>query len=489
MPKKVVVIGAGFGGLSAAAYLARDGYDVTVLEKNSMPGGRAMVHKTKGFTFDLGPSWYMMPDVFDDFFAHFGKKTKDYYQLEQLRPSYRIYTKDAMYDMNSSKDGANELFESLEPGSSVRLQKLLKKTKKEYEMVREKLLELDYSNPVDLISRQSVTMVSNPKLLQSYHKRIAQYVKNEDLQKILEFMVVFMGGSPDNIPALYTLLAHVDLGLGIWYPKGGFGAVVQGFEKLGKELGATYQYNKEVTKIESHQGNVVAVWVGKERIACDAVVANADYHFVETQLLESNYQAYSQKYWDKKTLSPSGLMIYLGVDKKVEGLLHHTMFFDSDWHKHFGQVFEQHQWSDAPLFYVGTPSKTDSTVAPKGNENIFILAPMTNGYKPTKAQQEALAKSLVQRMEQKMGTKFAKNIRVQEIRSAEYFEQTFNAYKGNAFGLAHTLTQSAFFRPRLSSKKLKNLFYAGQYTNPGTGVPMVVISGKIAARLVNEKFN
>lgn len=489
MPKKVVVIGAGFGGLSAAAYLARDGYDVTVLEKNPIPGGRAMVQKTKGFTFDLGPSWYMMPDVFDDFFESFGKKVSDYYELVKLQPSYRVYTKDAMYDMSTQEDGGSELFESLEPGSSERLQKLLKKTKKEYESVREKLLELDYTNPIDLLSLQSISMIANPSLLQSYHKRIAKYVKNEDLQKILEFMVVFMGGSPDNIPALYTLLAHVDLGLGIWYPKGGFGAVVKGFEKLAREQGVKFKYNHEVTKIESHMGKVKAVRVGDERFECDAVVANADYHFVETQLLDSNYQTYKQKYWNKKTLSPSGLMLYLGVDKKVEGLLHHTLFFDTDWHKHFGQVFEQHTWSNSPLFYVGTPSKTDDTVAPAGKENIFVLAPMTNGYNPTKSEQQQLAQSIIERIEQKTGATFSKQIMVKQIRGAEYFETAFNAYKGNAFGMAHTLSQSAFLRPRLVSKKLKNLMYAGQYTNPGTGVPMVVISGKIAARLVNEKLS
>lgn len=488
MPKKVIVIGAGFGGLSAAAYLARDGYDTLVLEKNAIAGGRAMVQKTKGFTFDLGPSWYMMPDVFDDFFASFGKKVSDYYELTKLQPSYRVYTKTAMYDMSAQADGGADLFEALEPGSAERLQKLLKKTKKEYEKVRESLLELDYTNPTDLLSRQSVSMVANPALLQSYHKRIAKYVKNEDLQRILEFMVVFMGGSPDNIPALYTLLAHVDLGLGIWYPKGGFGAVVAGFEKLGREHGAKYRYNAEVTKIESHFGKVVAVWLGSERIACDAVVANADYHFVETELLDTNYQTYNKKYWHKKTLSPSGLMLHLGVNKNVDGLLHHTLFFDTDWHKHFNQVFEQHKWSDSPLFYVGAPSKSDDSVAPKNNENIFVLAPMTNGYLPTKNEQQKLAQLIIERIEQKTGTKFSKDIIVKQIRGAEYFEDAYHAYKGNAFGLAHTLSQSAFLRPRLASKKLSNLFYAGQYTNPGTGVPMVVISGKIAARLTREKL-
>lgn len=486
--KKVVVVGAGFGGLSAAAYLARDGYDVTVLEKNDQPGGRAMILKKKGFTFDLGPSWYMMPDVFDDFFADFGKKTSDYYQLKRLNPSYRVYTNTEHHDVRTAKDGGLQLFDDIEPGSADKIRALLKKANKEYDLVREHLLMRDYMGFGDLVNPKALGMLAKPELIRPYHNRIKKAVNNEDLQKILEFMVVFMGGSPQNIPAVYSLLAHVDFNLGIWYPMGGFGAVARAFESLCKELGVTIRYNAEVTHIEIEENQACAVHVGNERIVADTVVMNADYHHAETKLLKHQNRSYSEQYWSKRTLSPSSLLIYLGVNKKVPGLLHHTMFFDADWHGHFNQVFKTKTWVTRPLFYVGTPSKSDPVVAPEGKENIVILVPIANGLQVDAAHRDELVSSVIARMEARIGTKFAEDIIVKEVRDTAYFEDTFHAYKGNSFGLAHTLAQTAPLRPRMQSRKVKNLFYVGQYTNPGTGVPIVILSGKVVSRLMSEKL-
>lgn len=486
--KKVVIIGAGFGGMSTAAYLARDGYDVTVLEKNDQPGGRAMVLKKHGYTFDLGPSWYMMPDVFDDFFADFGKTTNDYYELTKLTPSYRVYNTTTHHDIKASQDGGLALFDEVEPGSAERVEKLLDKTNKEYDMVRAHLLERDYTGIGDILSTKNIALLKNPELVRSYHNRIKKTVSDAELQKILEFMVVFMGGSPENIPAIYSLLAHVDFNLGIWYPMGGFGAVVKAFESLAKELGVTFRYNSPVTKIVTKGSKTIGVYIGEEFIAADIVVVNADYHYADNQLLDKKSRAYSRRYWSQKTVSPSALLINLGVNKKIPGLLHHTMFFDADWHGHFKQVFKTKTWVTRPLFYVCAPSKTDQTVAPNDAENLFILVPTANNLHVSESHKRELIDSIIARIEARVGTKFADDIVVKEIRDIDYFEDMFNAYKGNAFGLAHTLRQTAVLRPRMRSRKIKNLFYVGQYTNPGTGVPMVVLSGKVVSRLISEKL-
>jgi phytoene desaturase len=482
MKKKVVVIGGGFGGLSAACYLARDGYDVTVLEKNMQVGGRAMVMKDGDFTFDLGPSWYMMPDVFEDFFADFGKKPSNYFDLVKLEPSYKIFFGNESFDVNTAPK-VYDLFEKLEPGSSEKLKSLLSKTKYEYESVRKNLLEKSLSKPTEAIDRTALQMITRPELVGSYHRRVSRYFKDVRLQKILEFMVVFMGGSPKNIPALYSLLTHVDMGLGIWYPMGGMNKLVEAYVLLAKELGVKIHTDAEVIEIENQDSLASKVHTKSAIFEADIVVANADYHHVETVLLSEKKP---HKKWHKMTMSPSGLLIYLGLDTKVPALQHHNLFFDVDWDAHFAEVFDEKVWSEEPLFYVGVPSVTDPAVAPKGKENIFVLAPMASGIEVNEKQQLKTVDKIIERLSKHTGIAIADHIEVKHVKSHQYFLDTFNAYKGNAFGPAHTLNQSAIFRPNMRSKQVKNVYYVGQYTNPGTGVPLVTISGKVVAGVIQK---
>ncbi len=479
--KSVAVIGAGFGGLSAACYLAKAGYQVTVYEKNDQVGGRAMVMKKNGFTFDLGPSWYMMPDVFEDFFADFGKQTSDYFELVKLDPSYKVFTQDDAYDVWDAPR-VYELFERLEPGSSERLKDLLQKTKHEYDTVRSSILGSSMLGLQDVMNGDAIGLLANPELLGSYHRRIKKYIKHPDLQKILEFMVVFMGGSPHNIPALYTLLTHVDMGLGIWYPMGGMHQLVEAMYQLAQELGVEFKLNAAVTAIHTKHAVVTEVVTASEISAYDAVVANADYHHVETMLLGFA----TETAWDKKVLSPSGLLVYLGVNKKISALRHHNLFFDVDWDAHFEQVFTTQEWSIQPLFYVGAPSVTDPSVAPKGHENIFVLAPMANGSQPTDEVIQQTVNNVIHRLETHTGEKIREHIVYQDVRAHDYFKDTFNAYKGNAFGLAHTIKQSAIWRPKIKHPQIKGMYFVGQYTNPGTGVPIVTLSGKVVAAQIKK---
>lgn len=479
-----VVIGAGFGGLSVACYLAKAGYEVTVVEKNNQPGGRAMTLEAKGFMFDMGPSWYMMPDVFDEFFADFGKRSEDYYDLVRLDPSYKVFTADKSYLVPSAPE-VFDYFESIEKGAGKKLAKLLGKTEKEYGLVREKLLPNSMLGPKQSLNKTALSLLRNPELVRSYHSRIKKYIKNKDLQKILEFMVVFMGGSPKNIPALYSLLTHVDMGLGIHYPMGGMNKVPLAYESLARDLGVAFHYGVAVSSIETKNKSVSTVHLADGGFYhADVVVANADYHFVENELLDKSERSFSEKYWQKRTMSPSGLLMYIGVKNRLPNLEHHNLFFDTDWNGHFKEVFDKKVWSNSPMFYLCVPSITDESVAPKGSENLFVLAPLANGLIATEERMEKTANAIIDRIEQKIGTSFRKQIVVKDVRAHDYFKETFNAYKGNAFGLAHTMKQTAFLRPPIRSKKVKGLYYVGQYTNPGTGVPIVTLSGKVVANQV-----
>jgi phytoene desaturase len=484
---KVVVIGAGFGGLSAACHLAKAGFKVTVVEKNSTPGGRAMVKRTQGFTFDLGPSWYMMPDVFEEFFADFGKRPKDFFDLKRLDPSYKIFNEKSTYEVPSVPE-IYALFERIEPGSSAALKELLKKTKKEYEQIRAEILDRPQLSVLENINRSTLSLIKDPELLGSYHSRIKKYVKDPDLQKILEFMVVFMGGSPSNIPALYTLLTYVDMGQGIFYPMGGMGKLVEAYYKIARSLGVEIKLNHDVTRILSEKGVIRGVETEAGIIDADIVVNNGDYAYVETNLIDERYQTYPESYWKKRTLSPSGLLGYIGVKKKLPNLQHHNLFFDSDWDKHFDEVFSSRKWSKDPMFYLCAPSKTDPSVAPRGMENLFILAPVANGNQPDQKVLERAIDDIIIRIEQKIGTSFANDIVVRDVRAHNYFKSTFHATRGNAFGLAHTLRQSAHLRPKMKSPSIEGLYHVGQFTSPGTGVPIVTLSGKVVSNLIRNQW-
>jgi len=483
--KRVVIIGAGFAGMSAAAHLAQAGYKVTVYEQNDQPGGRAHVVREHGYTFELGPSWYLMPDVFEEWFAAFGHKPTDFYKLQSLEPSYRIFGNDATLNIPRAP-AVFETVEAIEPGAGDKLRNLLAKTEREYKAVRGGLLELDGLHLAQGLRADVLKFVLNPDMIGSYHRRIAGSIHNPLLQQAFEFMTVFMGGSPRTIPAYYTLLLYVDLQLGGWYPMGGFGAVARAIESVCREQGVEFVYNAEVQKIETAEGKATGITVSGERVAADIVVSGADYHFTETELLDSSDRSYSESYWEQRQLSPSALLVTAGVRGRVAGLEHHNLFFDTDWNRHFEEVFTRKVWSDSPLFYLCAPSKTDPSVAPKGHENLFFLAPMAAGLTPTKAQLNDGAERLIRRVERATGQTFSGHIESQHVYGPSYFSETFHALGGNAFGLSHTLTQSAVLRARMQSKRLPNLYYTGQYTNPGTGVPMVLISGKVVARVIRE---
>lgn len=481
--KSVSVIGAGFSGLASACALAKEEFQVTVFEKNESPGGRARKFAAEGFTFDMGPSWYWMPDVFERFFNEFNKEAKDYYKLIRLDPSYRIYYgKNDFMDVPANEEKLFELFESIEKGSGDKLKVFLKEGKYKYEVGINDLVYKPGLSVKELLDPKLFSGVFRLHLLQSISSYIRKFFKNRRLIQLLEFPVLFLGSTPEKTPALYSLMNYADMSLGTWYPKGGMHKIIEGMESLAKSLGVQFKYSSPITKIEFNSTKINALWSSERRNACDYVIGSADYHHIEQQLLPEKFRKYDEHYWDKKTMAPSSLLFYLGINKKINGLLHHTLFFDEDFALHAHQIYENPQWPTAPQFYVSCPSKTDDTVAPEGCENILILIPVAAGLSDDDKTREKYFDMVMKRLEHILDEPIREHIVFKRSYAHNDFASDYNAYRGNAYGLANTLRQTANLRPTITNKKLSNLFYTGQLTVPGPGVPPAIISGQVVAR-------
>jgi len=488
--KKVIVIGAGFSGIAAATSLANQGYEVTVLEKNATPGGRARVFREQGFTFDMGPSWYWMPDVFESYFAQFGKRPADYYELVRLDPSYSvIFGEDDVVNLPARMDQLTALFESMEPGSGVRLQQFLKQAAYKYEVGIHDFVYRPSRSVSEFMSFKLLLDVIRLDVFQSFHQHIRKYFSNDKILRLMEFPILFLGALPQNTPAMYSLMNYAEIELGTWYPMGGMHRIVEGMVQLAEAKGVDFRYQAEVKQIEVKEGKVCQLVTTQGTYNTDVVVAGADYHHVESRLLEPAYRSYSEQYWESRVLAPSSLLFYVGLSKRLNNLQHHNLFFDEDFMPHAKEIYEHPRWPTKPLFYVSVPSRTDPSVAPEGCENLFILIPVAPDLEDNEAIREKYYQLVMDRLE-----KLTKqNIREAVIYKKSYahrnFKEDYHAFKGNAYGLANTLTQTALLKPSLKSKKLSNLFYTGQLTVPGPGVPPSLISGLVVAKEVAKEFS
>ena len=488
-PQNVLIIGAGIGGLAAAALLAKEGHSVEVIERNAEPGGRARVWETEGFVFDMGPSWYLMPEIFENFFGEFGKSVSDYYELMRLDPNYRIFFgADDIVEITADLEPNLQTFDSFEEGGATKLQEYLDKAKETYEYMMEGIMYKDLDSFWSIFSPSLMKAGRKLHILSNIDKYVRKFFKTDRARKILEYPIVFLGGNPKNTPALYSIISHIDYNLGVWYPRGGIGKIPEGLIKLAKEQGAEIQFGVEATHIDVKNRKVQRVQTTQGAIDTDLVVVNADYPFSELNLLDEQYQTYPEKYWEKKIIAPSAFVVYLGVDRKLDQLTHHNVFLEYDWVQHFDQIFEQPAWPEKPAYYVCCPSRYDPLVAPKGKENIFITVPISAGIEDTPQIRKAYLQKIISHMEKLIGESFHESISVQRIFSLNDFAQDYNAYKGTAVGLTHTFRQSAFFRPRHRSKKVRNLFYSGQYTHPGIGVPMALVSSQIVTNQITKQI-
>jgi phytoene desaturase len=480
--KHIIVIGSGFAGLSAACVLAKDGYKVTILEKNKQPGGRAGVWQQDGFKFDMGPSWYWMPDVFENFFAQFGKKPADYYDLKRLDPAYRIYYgKDDLIDVPEERLELSKLFEQIEPGSSAKLEHFLKQAEYKYKVGMGANVFKPSHSATEYLKFDLLKKSLGLQLLSSMSKHVRDYFKNPKLIQLLEFPVLFLGATPQNTPAMYSLMNYADLVLGTWYPMGGMNEIVKAMVNLAESLGVEIRLDTEVTKIEVTDKKASNIITNKGCVQADMVIANADYQHVDQHLLDEPYRNYTTKYWDSRTLSPSSLLFYIGLNKKVEGIQHHNLFFDEDFERHADDIYTSPQWPDKPLFYVCCPSKTDESVVPAGCENLFFLMPVAPGLEDNESIREKYFDLLLSRFESITGESIRDSIIVKRSYALNDFKADYHAFKGNAYGLANTLNQTAFLKPAMRNKHIKNLLYTGQLTIPGPGVPPAIISGQVVA--------
>ena len=487
MNKTITIIGSGFSSLAASCYLAKEGYNVTILEKNSTVGGRARQFIKDGFTFDIGPTWYWMPDVFEKFFADFGKVPSDYYHLDKLNPAYVVYFDelDAIQIPDNLPD-ILEIFENQEKGSSKHLNTFLQNAKHNYDVAIKDLVYRPGISISELIT--PVTVRKANQFFTTIRKSVRKNIKNNRLQQIMEFPVLFLGAKPSNTPAFYSFMNYADFGLGTWHPKGGMYEVVKGMNLLALELGVKIKTNQNVEKINVDNGVVKSVVSNGETIYSDVVLSGADYHHTET-LLDKKYRGYSEKYWNSKIFAPSSLLFYVAFDKQLKNVSHHTLFFDTEFDVHARDIYDNPRWPDKPLFYASFPSKTDETVAPAGKETGIFLIPIAPGIEDTPEIREKYFKNIIERFETLTQQKVMDSIIFKESFCVEDFVNDYNSYKGNAYGLANILTQTAFLRPKIISKKVENLFFTGQLTVPGPGVPPSIISGKIVSDLISKKLN
>ena len=489
MGKKAIIIGSGFAGLSAASFLAKAGWEVEVLEKHDQPGGRCRHFKADGFSFDMGPSWYWMPDVFDRYFGCFGKKVANYYDLIRLDPSYRIYWEQNQMDVPSDYAALKKMFDQLEPGAGEQLDAFMAEAEYKYRVGVNKLVFKPGQSLLEFVDKELIAGLFRLDVFNNIKSHIGKFFKHPQLRQMMEFPVLFLGALPENTPALYSLMNYADVKLGTWFPRGGMYKIVEGMHKLAVELGVTFHFNHNVSSImvENDIAKTVVADNGKQFHA-DVVIGGADYHFIETKLLEKQYRTYSDDYWEKRVMAPGCLIYYVGINTKIPDLPHHSLFFDVDFNDHAAEIYTNPDWPKSPLFYLSATSVTDPTQAPEGSENLFFLIPIAAGLDgDDQSIRDHYFNLLSDRLHQRTGVDIRNHVVYQRSYSYTDFVDDYNAFKGNAYGLANTLMQTAILKPSCKSKKVKNLYYTGQLTVPGPGVPPSLISGEVVAKLVDKE--
>jgi phytoene desaturase len=418
-----------------------------------------------------------MPDVFERFFNDFGKRPDQYYQLEKLNPAYGVYFgKSDVITIEDTLEKIYNTFEKEEAGSSLKLRKFINEAMNNYNIAIKDLVYRPGLSPTELMTPDTLKNIG--QFFHTISKKVRRHFKNPRLVSILECPVLFLGAKPSKTPAFYSFMNYADFGLGTFHPKKGMYSVIQAMEQLAMNLGVTINTNSNVEKIMIENDQCKGLVVNSEKIYSDIVLSGADYHHTES-LLDKEYRQYSEKFWDRKTFAPSALLFYVGFNK-----YHHTLFFDTSFERHANEIYDDPKWPSEPLFYASFPSVTDISMAPNGKEAGIFLIPLAPGLDDIAEVREEYFNKIIDRFEIITDQKVREDILFYEPYSVNDFINDYNSYKGNAYGLANTLMQTAFLRPKLKSKKINNLYFTGQLTVPGPGVPPSLISGKLVAGLI-----
>jgi phytoene desaturase len=490
--KKAIIIGSGFGGLGTACLLAKGGYEVIVLEKNEQPGGRASVFTEQGYTFDMGPSWYLMPDIFEHFFQLMGERVEDYLDLRKLQPSYRIFFKEKqqIVDIHSDLEKDIPVLEMLEPGCTPQIREYLKRSGYQYEIAKKHFLFKNYDSILDFLNWKTMIEGSRLSVFTKMDRYVKRFFKSDALQKIMQYTLVFLGSSPYNTPALYNIMSHIDFSMGVFYPQGGIYQVVNALVSMAKKHGAVIETGKEVKRILVNGGKASGVELADGSVReADLVISNADIAFTDMVLTPEGSRLHDEAYWKSRTLAPSAFIMYLGVDGRIPQLTHHNLLFSKNWEKNFAEIFDHPQWPSDPSLYVCAPSVTDPSVAPAGKENLFVLVPVASGLDYSTDDLERYGDTILATMEKEMQIPdLRKRIEYKKFFSVKDFAVRYNSLGGTALGLAHTMKQTAIFRPNNINPRVENLLYVGAGTNPGIGMPICLVSAELAyKRIVGNK--
>ena len=488
MNKNVVIIGGGIGGLGAAGLFARKGYDVTLLEKNENLGGRANIFEANGFRFDMGPSWYLAPDIFEHYFNLVGERVEDHLDLVKLSPSYRIFFRNGgTLDIQSDIEKDAATFDGVERGAGDKLRAYLKQSEYQYGVATEHFMFKNYDTVFDFLNRRVMTEGQKLSVFSTMHKFVSRFFQSPQLRQVMEYTMVFLGTSPYEAPALYNLMSHMDFNQGVFYPRGGFYELIKALAAIAEKNGAELRTNSPVEKIIVRDGKAAGVrLLSGEEMDADIVISNADLWFTETKLLANGSTSLNEKYWKKRVMAPSAFILYLGVKEKLSSLVHHNLLFSEDWRKNFDDIYKDPCLPSGPSLYVCAPSVTDDSVSPAGKENLFVLVPIASGLEIGEEEKQRYADHVLALMEKEMDLPgLREKIEFQRIYTVSDFGHDYNSFRGSALGLAHTLMQTAIFRPKNYSKKVKNLYYTGAGTNPGIGTQICLISAELAYKRVH----